>query len=144
MANVQISVRTMSQPRSKRAGFERRNSETTAILPKAMQKFYPVPNGEVNPGRGFRFRKSGGADIICPSEYGRITMPELTLESLERRLAEVERQLNERYPNVIPASRDWRSVVGISEETEFSRQMQAELVAMRDADRRAAEEDQYE
>ena len=68
-------------------------------------------------------------------------MPELTLESLERRIAEIERRLNEKHSNVIPATRDWRSVVGISEETDFSRAMIAEMEAQREADRRAAEEE---
>ncbi len=66
-------------------------------------------------------------------------MSELTLESLARRLEEVERRLNEKQPSIIAPTKDWRSVVGISEETDFSRLMQAEMAAMRDADRRAAE-----
>jgi hypothetical protein len=66
-------------------------------------------------------------------------MSELTLESLARRLDEIERRLNEKQPSVIAPTKDWRSVVGISEETEFSRLMQAEMDALRDADRRAAE-----
>ena len=65
-------------------------------------------------------------------------MPELTLESLERRLAEVERQLNDRIPGLIPATRDWRSVVGISEDNEFTRAMLAEIEAAHEADRQAA------
>jgi hypothetical protein len=65
-------------------------------------------------------------------------MSELTLESLARRLEEVERRLNEKLAPVIAPSKDWRSVVGISEMTEFSRLMQAEMDALRDADRRAA------
>jgi hypothetical protein len=70
-------------------------------------------------------------------------MSEPTLESLARRLDEVERRLNEKQPSVIAPTKDWRSVVGISEETDFSRLMQAEMDAMRDAERRAAEtEDQ--
>jgi hypothetical protein len=70
-------------------------------------------------------------------------MSELTLESLARRLDEIERRLNEKQPSVIAPTRDWRSVIGISEETDFSRLMQAEMDAMRDAERRAAEmEDQ--
>ena len=64
-------------------------------------------------------------------------MSELTLESLARRLEEVERRLNEQQPLVIAPTKDWRSVVGISEETDFSRLMQAEMNALRDADRRA-------
>jgi hypothetical protein len=62
-------------------------------------------------------------------------MSELTLESLARRLEEVERRLNEKQPSVISQTKDWRSVVGISEETDFSRLMQAEMEALRDADR---------
>ena len=71
-------------------------------------------------------------------------MPDLTLESLARRLEEVERRLNERQRSVIAPTKDWQSVVGISEMTEFSRLMQAEMDAARDADRRAAETEDYE
>jgi hypothetical protein len=66
-------------------------------------------------------------------------MPELTLESLARRLEEIERRLNEKDASVIAPTKDWRSVVGISEMTDFSRLMQAEINALHDADRRAAE-----
>jgi adenine deaminase len=71
-------------------------------------------------------------------------MPELTLESLARRLEEVERRLNEKQPSMLEPTRDWRSVVGISEMTDFSRLMQAEMDALRDADRRAAETEDCE
>ena len=64
-------------------------------------------------------------------------MPELTLESLSARLATVEKKLSE-LTAVIPPSRDWRSVVGISQETDFSRLMQVEMDALREADRQAA------
>ena len=70
-------------------------------------------------------------------------MPELTLESLAARVAELEREvtaLKGKPPSVLPPMRDWRSVVGISEETDFSRAMQAEMAAAREAARRAAEE----
>ena len=66
-------------------------------------------------------------------------MPELTLESLARRLEEVERSLNEKQPAIIAPTKDWRSVVGISDMTDFSRLMQAEMDALRDADRHASE-----
>ena len=69
-------------------------------------------------------------------------MPELTLESLAARVAELEREAaarKEAPAGVIPATRDWRSVVGISEETEFSRAMQAEIQAARDAEQAALE-----
>jgi hypothetical protein len=65
-------------------------------------------------------------------------MSELTLESLARRLDEVERRLNEIQLSVIAPAKDWRSVVGISEETEFSRLMLAEIEAAHEADRQAA------
>jgi hypothetical protein len=71
-------------------------------------------------------------------------MPELTLESLAARVAELEREvvaLKGRPPSVIPPSRDWRSVIGISEESDFSRAMQAEMDALREAERRAALEE---
>lgn len=67
----------------------------------------------------------------------KFTMPELTLESLAARVAELERKLAHTSPSVIPASRDWRSVVGISEETEFSRGMLAEMAAYREDERKA-------
>ena len=47
-------------------------------------------------------------------------------------------------PAIIAPTKDWRSVVGISEMTDFSRLMQAEMDALRDADRRAAEAGQNE
>jgi hypothetical protein len=71
-------------------------------------------------------------------------MSELTLESLARRLDEIERCLNEKQSAVIAPTKDWRRVVGISEETDFSRLMQAEMDALRDADRRAAETEDCE
>ena len=70
-------------------------------------------------------------------------MSELTLESLARRLEEVERRLNEKQPSVIAPTKNWRSVVGISEVTDFSRLMQAEIDALRDAERRAAETEDH-
>lgn len=70
-------------------------------------------------------------------------MPELTLESLAARVAELERKLAAVTPNpsVIPATRDWLSVVGISEDNEFTRAMLAEMEANSEAERRAALED---
>ena len=65
-------------------------------------------------------------------------MSELTLESLARRLAEVERRINEKQPLASAASRDWRSVVGISEDNEFTRLLLAEIEAAHEAERQAA------
>jgi hypothetical protein len=66
-------------------------------------------------------------------------MSEPTLESLARRLDELERRLNDKKSSTIPPAKGWRSVVGISERTEFSRLMQAEMDAARETDRQAAE-----
>ena len=63
-------------------------------------------------------------------------MSELTLESLARRIDELERRLNE--GRVIAPTRDWRSVVGISEDNEFTRLMLAEIEAAHEADRQKA------
>ena len=65
-------------------------------------------------------------------------MSELTLESLASRLDEIERRLNEKQPSVIAPTKDWRSVVGISEDNEFTRLMLAEIEAAHEADRQAA------
>ena len=68
-------------------------------------------------------------------------MPELTLESLAARVAELERKQSAQPAESITPSRDWRSVVGISEDNEFTRDMLAEIEANSEAERRAAEED---
>ena len=65
-------------------------------------------------------------------------MSELTLESLARRLEELERRLDEKQPLIIAPSKDWRRVVGISEDNEFTRLMLAEIEAAHEADRQAA------
>ncbi len=63
-------------------------------------------------------------------------MSELTLESLARRLEEIERRLNEKQPP--SAIKDWRRVVGISENNEFTGLMLAEIEAAHEAERQAA------
>jgi hypothetical protein len=65
-------------------------------------------------------------------------MSELTLESLARRLEEVERRLNEKQSSALAPTRDWRRVVGISEDNDFTRLMLAEIEAAHEADRQAA------
>jgi len=65
-------------------------------------------------------------------------MSELSLESLARRLEEVERRLNEKQPSVNATKKDWRSFVGTSEDNEFTRLMLAEIEAAHEADRQAA------
>ena len=65
-------------------------------------------------------------------------MSELRLESLARRLEEVERRLNEKQPSITAPTKDWRRVVGISEDNEFTRLVLAEIEAAHEADRQAA------
>ncbi len=65
-------------------------------------------------------------------------MSELTLESLARRLEELERRLDEKQPLIIAPPKDWRRVVGISGDNEFTRLMLAEIEAAHEADRQAA------
>jgi len=67
-------------------------------------------------------------------------MPEITLESLAARLDALERRFAGTSPSVVPPSRDWRSVVGLSEENDFTRQMYADMQALREAERKAARE----
>ena len=54
------------------------------------------------------------------------------------RLEEVERRLNQKQPSVIAPTKEWRSVVGISEDNEFTRLMLAETEAAHEAERQAA------
>jgi hypothetical protein len=69
-------------------------------------------------------------------------MSELTLESLAARVAELERKMAALSPpDVIMPTRPWQSVVGISEETEFSRLWMAEMAAARDAEQKALDEE---
>jgi len=66
-------------------------------------------------------------------------MNELTLESLAKRVEVLEKELAEQRKQPA-AKKDWRRVVGISEDNEFTRAMLQELEAISDADRKAAEE----
>jgi hypothetical protein len=66
-------------------------------------------------------------------------MSEITLESLAARLESVEKRLDSlAVANTIPPARDWRSVVGLSHENEFTRDMYAEMESLREAEREAA------
>ena len=65
-------------------------------------------------------------------------MAELTLENLARRLEEVERRLSERQSPATSPNNDWRRVVGISEDNEFTRRMLAEIESAHEADRQKA------
>lgn len=68
-------------------------------------------------------------------------VPEVTLEAVVERLTALERQvaaLAASPPGVVPPTRDWRSVVGISADNEFTRQVLAEIEANSEAERKAA------
>lgn len=67
-------------------------------------------------------------------------MAELTLEALAKRVEELERKVAS-LTNVVPPTKDWRSVVGMSEDSEFTRQWLAEMEAIREADRKAARDE---
>ncbi|OWK36968.1 hypothetical protein [Fimbriiglobus ruber] len=67
-------------------------------------------------------------------------MPELTLEALAARVAELERKLSTTTNGVVPPTRDWRSVVGMFDDSEFMAQVIAEGQAIREAQRKAARE----
>lgn len=63
-------------------------------------------------------------------------MNELTLEALARRIDAIERRLAAQES----PKKDWRRVVGISDDNEFTRAMLVELEAISNAERIAAEE----
>ena len=69
-------------------------------------------------------------------------MPELTLESLAARVAELERKLA--AAPTPPTNPPWLSLVGSMEDNEFTRDMIAEMEAIREADRQAAREGRSE
>ena len=60
-------------------------------------------------------------------------MPGSTLEALTARVAELERKLA-----AAPKPADWRAVVGMFPDDEFTRAWAAEVGAAREADRAAA------
>ena len=69
-------------------------------------------------------------------------MPELTLESLAARVAELERKLAAQPQP--PTNPPWLSLVGSMEDNEFTRSMIAESEAIIEADRQAAREGRSE
>ncbi len=62
-------------------------------------------------------------------------MSELTLESLARRLEEVERRLNEKQAS---SAKDWRLAAGMFTGREFSKIVNEEGRKIREADREEA------
>ena len=65
-------------------------------------------------------------------------MSELTLESLARRLEEVERRLNEKEAS---RSKDWRRVAGMFTGRELSKIVDEEGRKIREADREQARQE---
>jgi hypothetical protein len=63
-------------------------------------------------------------------------MAELTLEVLAMRLADLERKVAEL--SVPPISKDWRRSVGMFEGSDFMAEVDAEVLAQREAERLAA------
>jgi hypothetical protein len=66
---------------------------------------------------------------------------ELTLESLAQRVQELERKLAQW---TAPPARNWRSVVGLFDDSDFMKQVIAEGQAIREAERQAAREGRFE
>jgi hypothetical protein len=67
-------------------------------------------------------------------------MNELTLESLAKRIEAIEQKLAERET----PKKDWRRSVGMFDGSEFMKQMDEEIAAMREAERQAAREGRFE
>jgi len=67
-------------------------------------------------------------------------MAELTLETLAARVEALERQMTEQTAGS-GRKKDWRRVVGNSEDNEFTRQMLAEIEAARTAEDEVATEE---
>jgi hypothetical protein len=63
-------------------------------------------------------------------------MPELTLQDLAKRIDAIEQKLAEL--SLPTKSKDWRNVVGISEDNEFNRLVLAEIEANSEAERQNA------
>ena len=64
-------------------------------------------------------------------------MPELTLESLAARVAELERKLLPPRQNIIPATRDWTTVVGMFRGNESMKRMDEEIARMNELEHEA-------
>lgn len=67
-------------------------------------------------------------------------MAEMTIESLSQRVAELERKVAELTTARAESINDWRRTVGMFQGDDFSRAVDAEALAIREADRRAARE----
>jgi hypothetical protein len=63
-------------------------------------------------------------------------MPDLTLESLAKRVEALEIALAQRTP--VRARKDWRRVIGMFAESDFMRAVDEECLRAREAEREAA------
>lgn len=70
-------------------------------------------------------------------------MTEQTLEALAKRVEVLEKKLAE-LASPKSQKKDWRSVVGISDDNDFTRLVLAEIEANSEAERRAAVEENSE
>lgn len=69
-------------------------------------------------------------------------MADLTLEAVAKRLAELERKVAELSGK--PTPKDWRRTVGMFAGSEFMAQVDAEVLAAREAEREAARAGNFE
>jgi hypothetical protein len=67
-------------------------------------------------------------------------MSKLTLETMAKRIESLEKRLAE----LTRPAKDWRSVVGMFDGSDFMRQVDEEGRAIREADRQAAREGQQQ
>ena len=65
-------------------------------------------------------------------------MSEMSLEALAKRVEALEKKLAERDAAAASPKKDWRRVVGMFGDSEFMKQMDADVLAMREAEREAA------
>ena len=88
--------------------------------------------------RNQRMQNRQRSDTLNLGKPTRTTMSEITLESLARRLEEVERRLNEK-----PATgrKDWRTAAGMFTGREFSKIADEEARKIRYADREQARQE---
>ena len=99
------------------------------------------------PRRRIRFHSHGQRAFGIVGEvalFGDRVMAELTLETLAKRVEALEKKLAEQEAERPARKKDWRRVIGISEDNDFTRLMRAEIEAAREADRRAGREGQQE
>lgn len=69
-------------------------------------------------------------------------MAELTLEVIAQRLADLERKVAELSGK--PTAKDWRRTVGMFAGSEFMAQVDADVLAAREAEREAARAGKFE